>query len=147
MATSSILGGTPAPEDISGKDMRSLGPSDLSDSGSDALGAYGAEELASDTDSAGTGEGVSIGPGSGQPDADILPDHVESAPGASAADADLGEPTGVEDLIDDTEGIDQIDEIDGADDSDGIDSADLDTDEEGPDEERPDEDRPWPGRA
>lgn len=138
MATSSIVGGTPAPEHISGKDMRSLGPSDLSDSGSDALGAYDAEELASDTDSAGTGEGVSIGPGGGQPDADILPDHVEPAPGASAADGDLDESASVEDLIDDTESIDSLDDLDSADDmDDDVDSAGIDTDEEGPDAYRP----------
>lgn len=87
MATSSILGGTPVPEEISGKDMQTLGPSDSSDSGSDAQGAYGREELASDTDAAGTGESASIG--DGQPDADILPDHIERAPGAQDA-ADIG---------------------------------------------------------
>jgi hypothetical protein len=87
MATSSILGGTPVPEEISGKDVQSLGPSDNSDSGSDAVGAYGSEELASDTDAAGTGESASIG--DGQPDADILPDHIERAPGAQD-DSDIG---------------------------------------------------------
>ena len=83
MATSSILGGSQLPEEISGKDMHALGPSDNSDSGSDAVGAYSEEELASDSDSAGTGERASVGVGlDSQPDADILPDHIEQAPGA-----------------------------------------------------------------
>lgn len=139
MATRSIVGGTPAPEDISGKDMRSLGPSDLSDSGSDALGAYDAEALASDTDSAGTGEGVSIGPGGAQPDADILPDHLEPAPGSDMPDSDLDHGADVQDLIDDSEGIEGIGDTD---DAQGIDEGDLDTDEQGPDEYRPRRGRP-----
>jgi hypothetical protein len=112
MATSSILGGSQLPEEISGKDIHSLGPSDNSDSGSDATGAYGDDELASDSDSAGTGERPSIGSGLDQPDADILPDHIEQASGAQLDD-DLDGATGdglsdladVEDLVDDSEDL------------------------------------------
>lgn len=70
MANSSILGGTPAPARVQGKDNDLLGPSDSSDSGSDVqgerpmatqpdddamLGGRPAD-LASDTDMSGTGE-------------------------------------------------------------------------------------------
>ncbi len=112
MATSSILGGSQLPEEISGKDMHALGPSDNSDSGSDAVGAYGADELASDSDSAGTGERAEAGTGGSQPDADILPDHIEQAPGAQAdtdfediASDDLNGLSGVEGLADDSEDL------------------------------------------
>ena len=110
MATSSILGGSRMPEEISGKDMHALGPSDNSDSGSDAMGAYGADELASDSDAAGTGERAEVGTDRSQPDADILPDHIEQASGAQAdvdsdgtASDDLNDLSDVEDLADDSE--------------------------------------------
>ena len=77
MATSSILGGALSPEEISGKDIHALGPSDNSDSGSDAIGAYSEDELASDTDSSGTGERASVEPNLEQTDADILPDPIQ----------------------------------------------------------------------
>ena len=83
MATSSILGGAELPEEVAGKDTLSLGPSDNSDSGSDALGAYGPGELASDTDAMGTGERASVDGRSGASGADILPDHVEHVVGDS----------------------------------------------------------------
>lgn len=86
MATSSIVGGSQVPEEVSGKDMDALGPSDNTDSGSDARGAYPEDVMNSDTDSSGTGESASIGPGSSQPDADILPDQVEPVPGADTAE-------------------------------------------------------------
>lgn len=105
MATSSILGGTKLPEEISGKDLHSLGPSDNSDSGSDAIGAYGDDELSSDSDAAGTGERASAGIGGGQLDADILPDHLENAPGA---DTDLDSDAG-----DDFNDLDEVDELAG----------------------------------
>lgn len=57
--------------------MASLGPSDLSDSGSDVLGALDPETLDSDSDSLGTGERASAEDRSPTLDADILPDHVE----------------------------------------------------------------------
>lgn len=65
MATSSILGGALSPEEISGKDIHALGPSDNSDSGSDAIGAYSEDELAS------------VEPSLEQTDADILPDPIQ----------------------------------------------------------------------
>ncbi len=77
MATSSILGGTQLPEEVSGKDTDALGPSDTSDSGSDAQGAYGEGEMASDSDGVGTGERAMAGAGRDRLDADILPDHIE----------------------------------------------------------------------
>ncbi|MDB5849085.1 MAG: hypothetical protein JWP29_2837 [Rhodoferax sp.] len=85
MATSSILGGEHMPEPIAGKGTDALGPSDNSDSGSDAQGAYGEGELASDSDAAGTGERASI-EGMDRSDRDILPDHVEREPGLSSDD-------------------------------------------------------------
>ena len=122
MATSSILGGSKAPEEISGKDLQALGPSDNSDSGSDAVGAYGDDELSSDSDAVGTGERASAGLGRDQPDADILPDHIEQAPGGGAdtdLDADDGDEfndlSEVEDLADDSDDLD----IDVEDDGDG----------------------------
>ncbi len=77
MATSSILGGQHLPEHVRGKDTNALGPSDNSDSGSDAQGAYGDDEMASDSDAVGTGERASAGAGLDPSDTDILPDHIE----------------------------------------------------------------------
>ena len=77
MATSSILGGEHLPEHVRGKDTHALGPSDNSDSGSDGQGAYGDEEMSSDSDAAGTGERASAGSSMDLSDADILPDHIE----------------------------------------------------------------------
>ncbi len=111
MATSSILGGSKLPEEISGKDMHALGPSDNSDSGSDAMGAYGDDELSSDSDAVGTGERATIGTGRIQPDADIRPDHIERASGHGAdvddeAGDDLDDLSDVEGLADDGEDLD-----------------------------------------
>ena len=124
MATSSILGGSKAPEEISGKDLHALGPSDNSDSGSDAVGAYGDDELSSDSDAVGTGERASAGLDRNQPDADILPDRIEQAPGTdsdSDVDADAGDDfndlSEVEDLADDGDDGDDLD-IDVEDDGD-----------------------------
>ena len=98
MATSSILGGEHMPEPIAGKGTDALGPSDNSDSGSDAQGAYGEGELASDSDAAGTGERASI-EGMDSSDRDILPDHVEREPDASSADdTDIDSLDDVDDL-------------------------------------------------
>jgi len=89
MATSSILGGSTAPQRAPGTGTDLLGPSDSSDSGSDVQGeralATDADdggtgavpvELDSDTDARGTGErGAAVGaePRDG---GDILPDRV-----------------------------------------------------------------------
>ena len=53
MAYSSILGGDRAPAQPSGRGSDLLGPSDSSDSGSDARGT---EEIHADSDGVGTGE-------------------------------------------------------------------------------------------
>lgn len=94
MANSSILGGTPAPARVQGKDNDLLGPSDSSDSGSDVqgerpmatqpdddamLGGRPAD-LASDTDMSGTGEKAAATPDGNRDAGDILPDHVERLP-------------------------------------------------------------------
>ena len=108
MASSSILGGSISPEEINGKDVHSLGPSDNSDSGSDAIGAYSEDELSSSSDAAGTGERASVDADLEQTDSDILPDKIQQGvdtgtglKGMSAEDKDaLSE---VEELVDDTE--------------------------------------------
>lgn len=123
MATSSIVGGSQAPEEFSGKDLQALGPSDNSDSGSDAIGAYSDEALAGDSDSLGTGERASIDPDDDRCDADIRPDHIERAPGvgdgvddeSSDLDADLSDLDG---LTDDSEDLDSENQGEGEDDKD-----------------------------
>jgi hypothetical protein len=87
MAYSSILGADEAPEQPSGRDAQSLGPSDNSDSGSDAQGTA---ELHADSDSCGTGERGSVTPGEGREGGDILPDRVVSAAEAGASEAPAG---------------------------------------------------------
>jgi hypothetical protein len=94
MATSSILGGDPAPTWPRGSDVASLGPSDSTDSGSDARGGFDFDELCSDTDAEGTGERSSVDPLNVRSDADILPDHVEGMP---ALDMEIAIETAAED--------------------------------------------------
>jgi hypothetical protein len=128
MATSSILGADRAPSQAAGRDVEALGPSDSSDSGSDVQGeldlapptdlddtVYGTVQpgLASDSDSAGTGERSAALPDeAGREAGDILPDRVQSI-GEDAAmlegmtdeeldlaelpDIDVSEDTGDED--------------------------------------------------
>jgi hypothetical protein len=78
MATSPLLGidadnlPTHSPTGID-----SMGPSDVSDSGSDSLGVYSADPD-SDTDSQGSGERRSVDRTPEPDDLDILPDHVEN---------------------------------------------------------------------
>ena len=97
MATSSILGGTRLPQPATGNDTGALGPSDNSDSGSDVVGAYGDEQMSSDSDAAGTGERAASDGDSERAGADILPDHVEDPresgePDAGMADAAADAP-------------------------------------------------------
>jgi hypothetical protein len=74
MAYSSILGADTAAAHPSGRDSASLGPSDNSDSGSDAIGTF---EAQADSDSVGTGERGAVTPGvEGREGGDIMPDHV-----------------------------------------------------------------------
>lgn len=70
MATSSILGGTLPPVEHKGVDVDSLGPSDSSDSGSDAAGTEGRA----------AGKAAIEEP----TNADILPDRVGVLPDAAA---------------------------------------------------------------
>lgn len=87
MANSIILGGTPQVGESVGKDLHALGPSDNSDSGSDAMGAYGDDALAADSDAAGTGERASADGFGSRNDSDILPDAIV---GGDALDSDAG---------------------------------------------------------
>ncbi len=100
MATSSILGGLHVPEHVRGKDTNALGPSDNSDSGSDAQGAYGEDEMFSDSDAVGTGERASAGAGLDLPDADILPDHIEGEEDESSSDDGIDLEAAVADVHD-----------------------------------------------
>jgi hypothetical protein len=104
MATSSILGGDPAPTWPRGSDVASLGPSDSTDSGSDARGGFDFDELSSDTDAEGTGERSSVDPQSVRSDADILPDHIEGMP---ALDMEIAIETAAEDDLALLEDIDR----------------------------------------
>jgi hypothetical protein len=101
MAYSSILGAEAATPLPSGRDAEALGPSDNSDSGSDAIGTF---EAHADSDSVGTGERGAVTPGTeGVEGADILPDRIVSASagedalasgdGFPAADVDASELT------------------------------------------------------
>jgi hypothetical protein len=104
MATSSILGGDPAPTWPRGSDVASLGPSDSTDSGSDARGGFDFDELSSDTDAEGTGERSSVDPLNVRSDADILPDHIEGMP---ALDIEIAIETAAEDDLALMEDIDR----------------------------------------
>lgn len=73
MAYSSILGAEVAPTLPTGRDAELLGPSDSSDSGSDALGT---DELHADSDSHGTGERGAVAGADSREGGDILPDRV-----------------------------------------------------------------------
>lgn len=121
MATSSILGGTRLPEEISGKDLQTLGPSDNSDSGSDAVGAYGDDAMSGDSDAAGTGERASADGENNQADADIRPDHVEKIASVDPdmdldgeAGDDFNDPGEAEELAGDGDELDA--ELNGEDD-------------------------------
>ena len=74
MAHSSILGADTAPARPAGRDADALGPSDNSDSGSDAAGTA---EAHADSDSVGTGERGAVTPNTeGEEGADIAPDRI-----------------------------------------------------------------------
>ncbi len=105
MATSSLLGADRAPSLPSGTDVQSLGPSDSTDSGSDSVGAFSHDELASDTDAAGTGERAAIEPALDADSRDILPDHVQAAPDGNPDERSDGDD-GVE-----TAGKDELAEL------------------------------------
>ena len=73
MAYSSILGAEVAPAQPAGRGAELLGPSDSSDSGSDAMGTA---EVHADSDAAGTGERGAVAGADGREGGDILPDRV-----------------------------------------------------------------------
>ena len=73
MAYSSILGADPAPAQPSGRSSDLLGPSDSSDTGSDALGT---DEINADSDGSGTGERGAVFGGDAVEGADIAPDRI-----------------------------------------------------------------------
>lgn len=77
MAHSNLLGGDDRPQH-SGDDIRTLGPSDSSDTGSDVVGVPGID-ADSDTDASGTGEGLPAVPGPIEPE-DMTPDQVIEDP-------------------------------------------------------------------
>ena len=97
MSYSSILGATTAPVVPSGRSSDLLGPSDNSDSGSDATGTG---EVHGDSDAAGTGErGAVSGPDSKE-GGDILPDRmvrIGGDQGFTEAEADDGVFTDLDD--------------------------------------------------
>lgn len=73
MAYSSILGADRAPAQPSGRSSDLLGPSDSSDTGSDALFT---DEIHGDSDGSGTGERGSIAGPDAVEGADIMPDQI-----------------------------------------------------------------------
>lgn len=89
MAKSSILGGERAAVQSSGRGADLLGPSDSSDSGSDAMGELGPDQMDSDTDRYGTGERASADLRESGAGLDILPDHVDRASRGGDAGAAL----------------------------------------------------------
>ncbi len=116
MSHSSILGGDRAPQQARGRDAETLGPSDTSDSGSDVQGATrlktDAEEgelggatpidLASDSDSTGTGERAEAVPEGARDGADIAPDRIARSKDAlDSAESITGNDDSIESLADD----------------------------------------------
>ena len=87
MAYSSILGADQAPTQASGRDSEALGPSDNSDSGSDAIGTG---EIHGDSDASGTGERGAIFGADAEGGGDIMPDGVvQIGQGSGFPEADL----------------------------------------------------------
>ena len=117
MSQSSILGGTRAPQQAPGRDDATLGPSDLSDTGSDIQGATrlktdtpegemgGATPIdaESDTDSMGTGDRAEAVPEGARDGADIGPDRIASSKDAlDSAESITGNDDTIESLAADT---------------------------------------------
>ena len=88
MAYSSILGADPAPAQPSGRSSDLLGPSDSSDTGSDALGTG---ESHADSDASGTGERGGVFGADAQEGADIAPDRIVRMGAEGESGEDLGE--------------------------------------------------------
>ena len=106
MAYSSILGAEVAPIQPSGRDAELLGPSDSSDSGSDALGT---DELHADSDSRGTGERGSVAGIDAREGGDILPDRVVNLRDGEVDAPDI-DALGITDLDDGADDTDLDDE-------------------------------------
>jgi len=87
MAYSSILGGERAPTQPSGRSSDLLGPSDNSDSGSDALGT---QEIHADSDGGGTGERGAVFGADAVEGGDISTDQVVQMSEGGDGDEDLG---------------------------------------------------------
>ncbi|HEX2545615.1 MAG TPA: hypothetical protein VHL79_12085 [Ramlibacter sp.] len=96
MAYSSILGGDVAPSNPSGRSADLLGPSDNSDTGSDAIGT---NEARDDSDSVGTGSRGAVAGPDAEIGGDIMPDRVVNlveGEGFPEADPDGMEMTDLE---------------------------------------------------
>lgn len=87
MAYSSILGGDRAPMQPSGRSSDLLGPSDNTDSGSDALGT---QEIHADSDGSGTGERGAVFGADAVEGGDISPDRVMRMSDGAEGDDELG---------------------------------------------------------
>lgn len=88
MAYSSILGAEHAPTQPRGRDADLLGPSDNSDSGSDAIGTM---EARSDSDAAGTGERGAVAGADATEGGDILPDRIVNLGNGRVRQAGVGD--------------------------------------------------------
>ncbi len=91
MAYSSILGADPAPVQPSGRGSDALGPSDNSDSGSDAIGTG---EVHADSDGPGTGERAGVSGTDLEEGADIAPDRVVHMGAGGEEEEDAGPGSG-----------------------------------------------------
>lgn len=100
MAYSSILGAEVAPIQPSGRDAELLGPSDSSDSGSDAVGT---DELHADSDSRGTGERGAVAGSDAREGGDILPDRVVNLRGGEVESLTDVDAMAITDLDDDAD--------------------------------------------
>ena len=97
MAYSSILGADTAPVQPSGRSADLLGPSDSSDTGSDAVGT---DEALDDSDAGGTGARGAVAGSDGREGGDIMPDRIVNlgdGEGFPEADPDGMEMTDLDD--------------------------------------------------
>lgn len=108
MAYSSIMGADAAPTNPSGRQAELLGPSDSSDSGSDAVGTTEAHE---DSDASGTGSRGAVAGADAREGGDIMPDRI-----VNLADGEVAS-------LADGEGFPEAD-------PDGMEMTDLDTEDE-----------------
>lgn len=92
MAQSPLLGGEHAPENPKGTSVESLGPSDLSDTGSDIAGAVGAVDTDREGFDGGTNDDVRRAPGAGADIGDANLD-ADSDSGGSGERAEAGRDT------------------------------------------------------